>query len=58
MHLPVVPMADGPRSGTPLRPLFGGPEEDKVRVKGQKLAKTWMDKAVDSVESARRCVGL
>ncbi len=37
---------------------FGGLEEDEVRVKGQRLAKTWMDKAVDSVERARRCVGL
>jgi hypothetical protein len=27
-------------------------------VKGQRLAKAWMDKAVDSVERARRCVGL
>jgi hypothetical protein len=41
-----------------LYALFGGPEEDEVRVKGQKLAKTWMDKDVDSVERARRCVGL
>ncbi len=41
-----------------LYALFGGPEEDEVRVKGQRLAKTWMDKAVDSVERARRCVGL
>jgi hypothetical protein len=41
-----------------LYALFGGPEEDKVRVKGQRLAKAWMDKAVDSVEGARRRVGL
>jgi hypothetical protein len=41
-----------------LYALFGGPEEDEVRVKGQKLAKTWMDKAVDSVEKARRCMWL
>jgi hypothetical protein len=41
-----------------LYALFGGPEEDEVRVKGQRLAKTWMDKAVDSVERARKCVGL
>jgi hypothetical protein len=41
-----------------LYALFGGPEEDEVRVKGQKLAKAWMDKAVDSVERAWRCVGL
>jgi hypothetical protein len=38
--------------------LFGGPEEDEVRVKGQRLAKAWMDKALDSVERARRCMGL
>jgi hypothetical protein len=41
-----------------LYALFGGPEEDEVRVKGQRLAKAWMDKAVDSVEGARRCMGL
>jgi hypothetical protein len=41
-----------------LYALFGGPQEDEVRVKGQRLAKTWMDKAVGSVERARRCVGL
>ncbi len=41
-----------------LYALFGGPEEDEVRVKGQRLAKAWMDKAVDSIEGARRCVGL
>ncbi|MFN9906173.1 MAG: hypothetical protein ACK56F_08630, partial [bacterium] len=29
-----------------------------VRVKGQRLAKAWMDKAVDSIERARKCVGL
>ncbi len=40
-----------------LYALFGGPEEDEVRVKGQRQAKAWMDKAVDSVERARRCVG-
>ena len=39
-----------------LYALFGGPEEDEVRVKGQRLAKTWMDKAVDSVERARKFV--
>jgi hypothetical protein len=27
-------------------------------VKGQRLAKAWMDKAVDGVERARKCVGL
>jgi hypothetical protein len=41
-----------------LYALFGGPEEDEVRVKGQRLAKAWMDKAVDSIERARKCVGL
>ncbi len=41
-----------------LYALFGGPEEDKVRVKGQRLAKVWMDKAVDSIERARKCVRL
>jgi hypothetical protein len=41
-----------------LYALFGGPEEDEVRVKGLRLAKRWMDKAMDSIERARRCVGL
>jgi hypothetical protein len=41
-----------------LYALFGGPEEDEVRVKGQRLAKAWMDKAVDSIEGAWRRVGL
>jgi hypothetical protein len=41
-----------------LYALFGGPEEDEVRVKGQRLAKAWMDKAVDGVEKARKHVGL
>jgi hypothetical protein len=41
-----------------LYALFGGPEEDEVRVKGQRLAKAWMDKAVDSIEKARKRVGL
>ncbi len=40
-----------------LYALFGGPEEDEVRVKGQRLAKAWMDKAVDSIERARKCLG-
>ena len=35
-----------------LYALFGGPEEDEVRVKGQRLAKAWMNKAVDSIEKA------
>jgi hypothetical protein len=38
--------------------LFGGPEEDEVRVKSQRLAKAWMVKALDSVERARKCMGL
>jgi hypothetical protein len=41
-----------------LYALFGGPEEDGVRARGQRLAKAWMDKAVDSIERARKCVGL
>jgi hypothetical protein len=41
-----------------LYALFGGPEEDEVRVKGQRLAKMWMNKAIDSIERARKCVGL
>ncbi len=41
-----------------LYALFGGPEEDEVRVKGQRLAKAWMDKAVDGVEKARKHVRL
>ncbi len=41
-----------------LYALFGGPEEDEVRVKGQRLAKVWMDKALDSTEGAQRCMGL
>jgi hypothetical protein len=41
-----------------LYALFGGPEEDEVRVKGQRLAKAWMDKAVGSIEKARKHVGL
>jgi hypothetical protein len=41
-----------------LYALFGGPEEDEVRVKGQRLAKAWMNKAVDSIERARKHFGL
>jgi hypothetical protein len=41
-----------------LYALFGGPEEDEVRVKGQRLAKVWMNKAVDGIERARKHVGL
>ena len=40
-----------------LYALFGGPEEDEVRVKGQRLAKAWMNKAVDSIERAPKHVG-
>jgi hypothetical protein len=38
--------------------LFGGPEEDEVRVKGQRLAKVWMGKALVSVEKAWKCMRL
>ncbi len=41
-----------------LYALFGGPEEDEVRVKGQRLAKAWLAKAHDSVEGAREHMGL
>jgi hypothetical protein len=41
-----------------LYALFGGPKEDEVRVKGQRLAKAWMNEAVDSIEKARKHVGL
>ncbi len=41
-----------------LYALFGGPEADEVRMKGQRLAKAWMHKAVNSVERARKCVEL
>jgi hypothetical protein len=41
-----------------LYALFGGPEEEEVRIKGQRLAKAWLAKAHDSVEGARRCMGL
>ncbi len=41
-----------------LYALFGGPEEDEVRVKGQRLAKAWLAKAHDSVEEARKHMGL
>ncbi len=41
-----------------LYALFGGPEEDEVRVKGQRLAKAWMDRAMDDIERARKHVGL
>ncbi len=38
--------------------LFGGPEEDEVRIKGQRLAKAWLAKAQDSVKEARKHMGL
>ncbi len=41
-----------------LYALFGGPEEDEVRVKGQRLARVWMDRAMGGVERARKHVGL
>jgi hypothetical protein len=41
-----------------LYALFGGPEEDEVRIKGQRLAKAWLATAHDSVEGARKHMGL
>jgi hypothetical protein len=41
-----------------LYALFGGPEEDEVRIKGQRLAKAWLAKAHDSVKEARKHMGL
>ncbi len=41
-----------------LYALFGGPEEDEVRVKGLRLAKAWLARAHDSVEGAREHMGL
>jgi hypothetical protein len=41
-----------------LYALFGGPEEEEVRVKGQRLAKEWLAKARDSTKEARRCMSL
>jgi hypothetical protein len=40
-----------------LYALFGGPDEDEVRVKGQRQAKVWMAKAHESVERAREHIG-
>jgi hypothetical protein len=37
--------------------LFGGPDEDEVRVKGQRQAKVWLAKAHESVERAREHIG-
>ncbi len=41
-----------------LYSLFGGPEEEEVRVRGRRLAKAWLAKAHDSVEGAREHMGL
>jgi hypothetical protein len=41
-----------------LYALFGGHEEDEVRVKGRRLAKARLAKAHDSVEGAREHMGL
>ncbi len=41
-----------------LYALFGGPDEDEVRVKGRRQAKAWLAKAHKSVEGAREHVGL
>jgi hypothetical protein len=38
--------------------LFGGPEEDEVRTKGQRLAKAWLAKAQGSIKEARTLRGL
>jgi hypothetical protein len=38
--------------------LLGGPEEDKVRTKGQRLAKAWLAKAQGSITEARTHMGL
>ncbi|MFN9907809.1 MAG: hypothetical protein ACK56F_17055, partial [bacterium] len=40
-----------------LYALFGGPEEDAGRGKGQTRAKAWLDTAGDGVEKARKHVG-
>jgi hypothetical protein len=41
-----------------LYALFGGPDEDEVRVKGRRQAKAWLAKAHESVEGAREHMGL
>jgi hypothetical protein len=38
--------------------LFGGPREDEVRTKGQRLAKAWLAKAQGSITEARTHMGL
>jgi hypothetical protein len=40
-----------------LYALFGGPDEDEARVKGQRLAKMWLAKAHESVERGREHIG-
>jgi hypothetical protein len=37
--------------------LFGGPDEDVVRVKAQRQAKEWLAKAHESVEQSREYIG-
>ncbi len=41
-----------------LYALFGGPEEDEVRVKGRRQAKAWLAKTHDTGEGAREHMGL
>jgi hypothetical protein len=41
-----------------LYALFGGPDEDEVRVKGRRQYKSWLAKAHESVEGAREHIGL
>jgi hypothetical protein len=41
-----------------LYALFGGPDEDEVRVKGRRQAKAWLAKAHESVEGGREHMGL
>jgi hypothetical protein len=41
-----------------LYALFGGPDEDEVRVKGRRQAKAWLAKAHESVKGAREHMGL
>jgi hypothetical protein len=38
--------------------LFGGPDEDEVRVKGRRQAKAWLAKVHESFEGAREHMGL
>ncbi len=37
--------------------LFGGPDEDEVRVKGQRQAKVWLAKAHKNVKRSREHIG-